>query len=48
VAPPAPGRRLAAWLYTGPVGHLWSTAADVVVAWARWGAARARERYSKR
>ena len=24
-----PGERLAAWLYTGPLGHFWSTAADL-------------------
>ena len=29
--------RLAAWLYTGPVGHLWSVMADVVVLWVRYG-----------
>jgi hypothetical protein len=23
------GERLAAWLYTGPLGHFWSTAADL-------------------
>jgi hypothetical protein len=24
-----PGERLAAWLYTGPLGHFWSTTADL-------------------
>ena len=24
-----PAERVAAWLYTGPLGHLWSTAADL-------------------
>jgi hypothetical protein len=24
-----PGERLAAWIYTGPLGHFWSTAADL-------------------
>jgi hypothetical protein len=45
-----PHRRLAAWIYTGPLGHLWSTLADVVVLWTRWGAAklRARAGYSNR
>jgi hypothetical protein len=35
--PPPPARRLAAWLYTGPLGHLWATGADVVVLWGKWG-----------
>jgi hypothetical protein len=43
-----PRRRLAAWLYTGPLGHLWSTGADVVALWGRWALASARARYSKR
>ena len=42
--PPTPTRRLAAWLYTGPLGHLWSTGAEVVVLWSKWGALRVRER----
>lgn len=37
-----PGERIAAWLYTGPLGHLWSTAADLGVFFARSLAARAR------
>jgi hypothetical protein len=37
--------RLAAWLMTGPLGHLWSVLADVAVllsryAWSRLRAAR--------
>ena len=28
---------LAAWLYTGPLGHLYGTAADIVELWGRWG-----------
>jgi len=28
---------LAAWLYTGPLGHLYGTTADIVELWARWG-----------
>jgi hypothetical protein len=31
------GDRFAAWVVTGPVGHLWSVVADVVVAFARHG-----------
>ncbi|HEX8743770.1 MAG TPA: hypothetical protein VF712_11600 [Thermoleophilaceae bacterium] len=43
-----PHRRLAAWIYTGPAGHLWSTLGDIAVLWARWAAGRARARYSNR
>jgi hypothetical protein len=38
------GERMLAWLYTGPVGHLWSAVADLSVLWARWIAAEARRR----
>ena len=34
--------QLAAWLVTGPLGHLWSTLADVVVLLARYGVLRLR------
>jgi hypothetical protein len=44
LAAPSPPRRLAAWLYTGPLGHLWSTTADIASLWLRWSAGRARER----
>ena len=43
-----PQRRLLAWVYTGPLGHLWSTSIDVVVLWARWGAGKLRGIYSNR
>jgi hypothetical protein len=33
--------RLAAWLVTGPLGHLWSAAADITLLWVRYGWARA-------
>jgi hypothetical protein len=36
--------RVAAWAATGPPGHLWSTAVDVVLLWLRYGAARLRGR----
>ncbi|HEX8067169.1 MAG TPA: hypothetical protein VF520_11645 [Thermoleophilaceae bacterium] len=45
--PPA-HRRVEAWLYTGPLGHLWSTVADVARLWALWARERLRERYSNR
>ena len=44
---PAPERALA-WLYTGPLGHLWGTVADIVVLWVRWGTATARARWRAR
>jgi hypothetical protein len=43
--------RSLAWLYTGPLGHLWSALADLSVLWSRWVASEARRRvraYSKR
>jgi hypothetical protein len=36
------GERAAAWLYTGPLGHLYGTLADIAVVWARWLASRGR------
>jgi hypothetical protein len=44
-APPirrGPLERAAAWLVTGPLGHLWSVTADVVLLWVRYALARAR------
>ena len=38
------GERLLAWLYTGPLGHLYGTLADIAVLWVKWGAATARAR----
>ena len=29
--------RLQAWVFTGPIGHLWSLLADAVVLWVRYG-----------
>ena len=29
--------RFAAWIVTGPLGHLWSVVADVAVLFARYG-----------
>lgn len=49
VLPPSPpARRLLAWLYTGPLGHLWSTTADIVSLWTQWAAATSRERLRQR
>jgi hypothetical protein len=35
-----PTDRFAAWLVTGPAGHLWSATADITVLWLRYGWAR--------
>jgi hypothetical protein len=43
--PPLPVRvRVAAWLVTGPLGHLWAGLCDWVELLARYGWARARGR----
>jgi hypothetical protein len=39
-----PRPRFAAWLYTGPVGHLYAGLADVATLAARFGWARLRGR----
>jgi hypothetical protein len=36
--------RAQAWIVTGPLGHLWSALADIVVLLARYGMARLRGR----
>jgi hypothetical protein len=38
------GERVLAWIYTGPVGHLWSPLADIATLWARWIVQRVRTR----
>jgi hypothetical protein len=43
-----PAERLAAWLVTGPLGHLYSAVADLTVYFARWIARRARRRLRRR
>jgi hypothetical protein len=40
----SPAERALAWLVTGPLGHLWSVSADVVLMWSRWWLARLRDR----
>ena len=42
VRPPA--ERALAWLYTGPLGRLWGTLADIAELWVRWGVHTARSR----
>jgi hypothetical protein len=43
-----PQRRFAAWVLTGPLGHLYGGVMDVGEALARHGWARARERGPRR
>jgi hypothetical protein len=43
---PATERALA-WLYTGPLGRLYGTLADVAVLWVKWMLMRARTRLSR-
>jgi hypothetical protein len=31
-----PAERALAWLYTGPLGHLWGAVADISSLWLRW------------
>ncbi|MEX1143022.1 MAG: hypothetical protein WD399_10500 [Thermoleophilaceae bacterium] len=52
-APPPPprrtaGERLAAWLVTGPLGHLWSVVADLSAFAARSAATRVARRLGLR
>jgi|tagenome__1003787_1003787.scaffolds.fasta_scaffold20222542_2 hypothetical protein len=44
---PLPERTLA-WLYTGPLGQLWGTLADVAELWGRWMLQRLRHRRAAR
>jgi hypothetical protein len=39
-----PLERLWAWLYTGPLGHLYGIVADISLMWVRYGALLARRR----
>jgi hypothetical protein len=40
----SPREKAAAWVWTGPLGHLYGTVADIAVLWARWGVSRVRAR----
>jgi hypothetical protein len=40
--------RSLAWLYMGPLGHLWSVVADISLATGRWAASVARARVRAR
>jgi hypothetical protein len=39
-----PAERALAWLYTGPLGHLYGVVADLLVLWARYAASRLRKK----
>jgi hypothetical protein len=39
-----PSERALAWLYTGPLGHLYAALADISVMWVRWTRQRVRRR----
>jgi len=41
--PPLTERALA-WIYTGPLGHLWGAVADIASMWSRWMYGRLRAR----
>jgi hypothetical protein len=38
----SPAERLLAWLFTGPLGHLYGTLMDLAGLWISYGARRAR------
>jgi hypothetical protein len=43
-----PLERVLAWLYTGPLGHLYGALADISVMWMRWSRLRLRRAYSSK
>jgi hypothetical protein len=43
-----PGERFVAWLYTGPLGHLWGAVADIASMWLRWQWSRGVARVQRR
>jgi hypothetical protein len=43
-----PAERLAAWIYTGPLGHLYGASADIASLWVRWVYASAVRRLGRR
>ena len=42
-----PAERALAWFYTGPLGRLWGTLADIAELWIKWMLARARARVAR-
>ena len=42
-----PAERALAWLYTGPLGRVWGTLADIAELWIKWMLARARARLAR-
>jgi hypothetical protein len=47
VAHRPPAERALAWIYTGPLGHLWGAVADISEMWLRWMAFRLRSRLGR-
>ena len=39
-----PSEKVAAWLVTGPLGHLYGTVADITMLWVGWMLSRVRAR----
>ncbi|MGZ4202996.1 MAG: hypothetical protein ACXVRH_13160 [Thermoleophilaceae bacterium] len=46
-APRGPLERALAWLFTGPLGHLYGLLADLAVLWARFAGLRLRRRLGR-
>lgn len=46
-APRSATERALAWLFTGPLGHLYGLLADLAVLWARYARLRLRERLGR-
>ena len=39
-----PSEKLAAWIVTGPIGHLYGAVADITMLWVHWMLSRVRAR----
>jgi hypothetical protein len=42
-----PRERAVAWLYTGPLGHLYGAVADIATLWGKWALSRLRTRATR-
>lgn len=43
-----PTEKAAAWVVTGPFGHLYGTLADITMLWSQWAFSRVRARVQER
>ena len=43
----SPTEKLAAWVVTGPFGHLYGTLADITTLWSRWAFSRVRAKLQR-